>query len=336
MKKSLLILSLLAIIFSCNTEPKDYATVSGKIINGENVESITILNRQGFKREIPVDENGTFSDTLKIEAGKYMFTDGNEYGNIYLENDNEISFILDVNEFDESLSFKGDGSEKSNFYVKKSLLMEEYLDAELLDKNEKEFDQTFEDLRIAYSELKDSFGLDAEFYTSEDEDFDQTHKVYKDYHNGKLALMAALPKGSPSPTFEDYENYKGGTTSLEDLKGKYVYVDVWATWCGPCKVEIPFLKEVEEKYHGKNIEFVSISIDRIKDHEKWKKMIVEKALGGTQLFADADWKSQFVQDYMIKGIPRFILIDPEGNIVTPDAPRPSSSKLITLFEELKI
>jgi len=65
-------------------------------------------------------------------------------------------------------------------------------------------------------------------------------------------------------------------------------------------------------------------------------MVNDKALGGVQLFADNDWKSKFVQDYAIEGIPRFILIDPEGNIVTADAPRPSNPKLVDLFEELGI
>jgi thiol-disulfide isomerase/thioredoxin len=50
---------------------------------------------------------------------------------------------------------------------------------------------------------------------------------------------------------------------LESLK-KYVYIDVWATWCGPCLQEVPFLQKVEEQYQGKNIEFVSISVDNIK------------------------------------------------------------------------
>ncbi|MFD0760954.1 TlpA family protein disulfide reductase [Lutibacter aestuarii] len=149
----------------------------------------------------------------------------------------------------------------------------------------------------------------------------------------KLKVVA---KGQPSPKFENYENYAGGTTSLDDLKGKFVYVDVWATWCGPCKAEIPYLKEVEAKYHDKNIEFVSISIDKAADHDKWKTMVEEKELKGVQLFADNDWNSQFVKDYLIKGIPRFILIDTEGNIVSSNAPRPSSPKLISLFNELNI
>ena len=63
-----------------------------------------------------------------------------------------------------------------------------------------------------------------------------------------------------APNFE-FENHKGGKTTLESLKGKYVYVDLWATWCGPCRAEIPSLKKMEELYHDKNIVFVSISVE---------------------------------------------------------------------------
>jgi len=65
-------------------------------------------------------------------------------------------------------------------------------------------------------------------------------------------------------------------------------------------------------------------------------MITEKELGGIQLFADNNWKSKFVTDYVISGIPRFILIDPEGKIVNANAPRPSDPELINLFTTLNI
>jgi len=163
-----------------------------------------------------------------------------------------------------------------------------------------------------------------------------TDDEFKTKLTAKYNKVKLLAKGKPSPVFMNYENHKGGETSLEDLKGKYVYVDVWATWCGPCKREIPFLKEVEANYHGKNIEFVSTSIDKAKDHEAWVNMVNDKNLGGVQLFADNNWKSKFITDYAIEGIPRFILVDPEGNIVSGDAPRPSDPKLVELFEELGI
>lgn len=160
---------------------------------------------------------------------------------------------------------------------------------------------------------------------------DQIKEITESYNK-----LKTVSKGQPSPKFVNYENFDGTATSLDDLKGKYVYVDVWATWCGPCKAEIPSLKKVESDYHGKNIEFVSISVDKPKDHEAWKKMVEEKELKGIQLYADKDWDSDFVKGYLIKGIPRFILIDPDGNIVTANAPRPSQTALIDLFNDLNI
>ncbi|KGL62720.1 TlpA family protein disulfide reductase [Polaribacter sp. Hel1_85] len=179
-------------------------------------------------------------------------------------------------------------------------------------------------------------------YTKNLEDF---YKIYSEFssdekNNKKIEAdykrLKSLAKGSFSPKFTDYENNAGGTKSLNDLKGKYVYIDVWATWCGPCIAEIPSLKKVEKEFHNKNIEFVSISIDQIKDHDKWKKMIVDKELGGMQLFADNNWESKFIQDYMIKGIPRFILIDPQGKIINANAPRPSDKKLVETLQSLKL
>lgn len=140
-----------------------------------------------------------------------------------------------------------------------------------------------------------------------------------------------LAVGSPAPTF-NYENYNGGTTKLEDLRGKLVYIDVWATWCGPCRAEIPFLLALEKEFHGKNVEFVSISVDE--DKAKWKQFVEQQGLKGVQLFADKAWDSQFVQDCLIQGIPRFILIDKEGKIIDIDAPRPSSVEIKEIITKL--
>lgn len=148
--------------------------------------------------------------------------------------------------------------------------------------------------------------------------------------------LKKLSKGAPSPVFTDYVNNAGGTSSLSDFKGKHVYIDVWATWCGPCLAEVPALKKIEKQYHGKNIEFVSISIDTQDKREAWSKMIADKALGGVQLLADKDWSTDFIKAYKINSIPRFILLDPKGNIVSWNAPRPSKEELITLFNELGI
>ncbi|CAL2055888.1 TlpA disulfide reductase family protein [Tenacibaculum sp. 190524A05c] len=161
-------------------------------------------------------------------------------------------------------------------------------------------------------------------------------KEISDLYN-KLKLTA---KGQPSPKFTDLENYEGGKTSLDDLvgKGKYIYIDIWATWCGFCKKEIPLLKRLEQQYHDKNIEFVSISVDKSSLKEKWKQTIVDREMTGVQLFAGkSEDELDFTKDYLIKGLPRFILIDPDGKIVSANAPRPSEGdKLTDIFDEVGI
>lgn len=181
-----------------------------------------------------------------------------------------------------------------------------------------------------------------QFGLKPDKTLDEAYNIYKNSNPNPDNLakltkrynkLQTLVKGKPSPTF-NYENHKGGTTSLESLKGKYVYIDVWATWCGPCIREIPSLKKFEEDYKDKNIQVVSISIDEPKNYDKWKKMVDDKNLGGIQLIADNNWNSKFVTDYAILGIPRFILVDPAGNIVAADAPRPSDPKLRKMVDNL--
>ncbi|UGU15477.1 TlpA family protein disulfide reductase [Sinomicrobium kalidii] len=192
-------------------------------------------------------------------------------------------------------------------------------------------------------DIKDALLLRNTYYLSPVSDnLEETYRYFMAELQGEKARekvrekyekVRKLAKGEPSPGF-NYENFKGGTTSLEDLRGKYVYIDIWATWCGPCKAEIPYLKAAEKEYHDKNIVFVSISIDKEEDREKWKSMIEEEQLGGIQLITDKDWKSRFIMDYGIEGIPRFVLIDPRGNIVSADAPRPSSPEMKALLDTI--
>ena len=72
----------------------------------------------------------------------------------------------------------------------------------------------------------------------------------------------------------------------------------------------------------------------MKDNEKWKKFVTDKSLGGIQLFADKDWESEFVTSYGVTGIPRFIIVDPKGNVLSADADRPSSPELQTKLDAL--
>jgi len=154
------------------------------------------------------------------------------------------------------------------------------------------------------------------------------------YFNEKLdeaiRPWAALISGKPAPDFKAVTRH-GAHVQLSELKGKKVYVDVWATWCGPCIAEIPFLKKLETELHDENIKFVSVSIDEVKDAEKWKNFITNKNLTGLQLMAEGDWTSDIATAFNIKAIPRFLLIDEAGNIISANALRPSDKNVKDLL-----
>jgi len=135
--------------------------------------------------------------------------------------------------------------------------------------------------------------------------------------------------GKISPDFQA-KDINGKTYSLKDFKGKYLYIDMWATWCGPCKQELPYLKELEKKMEGKNITFLGLSTDQNK--ADWENMVKSGELSGTQLLLGRG--SQFQQDYNINGIPHFILLDPEGKIVNASMIRPSSPDIEKVLKAL--
>jgi thiol-disulfide isomerase/thioredoxin len=330
MKRIFFILIAMFVIGISNAQHKPYVTFQAEIAN-RNGDSIYIRTQQKILKLIKVNKKGVFKDTLKIAEGFYLMYDGKEYTQMYLKNGYNLKLKLDAKNFDESIVYTGVG-EKENNYLAKYTLTDSKFDYEaLLASDEGTFNKTVSEKKAADLATLQSANLDSNFTALQKKNIENS----LDGLNKKYQMELEIKKlnNTPSPSF-NYENHAGGISKLEDFKGKYVYIDVWATWCGPCRAEIPHLKRVEEEYKGKNIAFVSISVDVKKDYEKWKKFVGDKALGGVQLFADNDWKSDFVRAMKVNGIPRFIIIDPNGVIVNADAPRPSSPDFGTEMNKL--
>ncbi len=152
--------------------------------------------------------------------------------------------------------------------------------------------------------------------------FDETYNAWK-----------LLDKGQPAFEFSG-KDMQGNTVKLSDFRGKYVYVDVWATWCGPCIGEIPYLDSLETDFEGKNIVFISFSIDE--DHAAWMKFVPEKQLKGVQIIGEKAWESQLCKDYKIRGVPTFMFFDPEGKIISVKMTRPSDEETRKTFASLGI
>lgn len=146
------------------------------------------------------------------------------------------------------------------------------------------------------------------------------------------AIVANNVPGQPATNFT-YPDINGKMVSLSDFKGKVVYVDMWATWCGPCRRQIPHLVKLEKELeNNKDIVFLSVSLDHLSNIDGWKKMIKENKLGGVQLITDGDRK--ICRDYKFTGIPHFMIIDKKGNVYSESAPFPSSSLLKNILRKL--
>jgi thiol-disulfide isomerase/thioredoxin len=146
-----------------------------------------------------------------------------------------------------------------------------------------------------------------------------------------LTPLATLKPGDAGLNFK-YPDVNGKMVSLSDLKGKVVVVDVWATWCGPCIAEIPSLKKLEEEMKGKDVQIISLSTDAVADKGKWLQMIKDKELGGLQLFAGGPG-NEFSTYYKVNTIPRFLVFDKAGKIVSVDSARPSNPLLKEMIEK---
>ena len=149
--------------------------------------------------------------------------------------------------------------------------------------------------------------------------------------NQRINLVNKLKSGQPFPPFEGVVDINDKPISFEqlNLKGKMLFIDIWATYCPDCRKELPALETLQQTYKGKPITFVSISVDR--DKEAWKTMVKEKKLGGIHLYASPETKELFKELYDLRSIPRYMLIDEKGNIINANLPMPSDKNLKELI-----
>ena len=146
-----------------------------------------------------------------------------------------------------------------------------------------------------------------------------------------ITKIKALSPGSAIPNFA-FVSPVGEQVQLSEFKGNLVYVDLWATWCGPCLREQPFMEKLIEEYDDAPVVFLAISIDNTQT--PWKKMLEDRELGGTHVFAENNWSADIMKHFVVEGIPRYLLLDQEGKIIDANAPRPSGNIAEVLAEEL--
>ena len=140
-------------------------------------------------------------------------------------------------------------------------------------------------------------------------DFEDAKQMKKDIVN-YLVRSSMLQNGKPAPAI-NYPDPKGNNISLDSYKGKYVLIDFWASWCGPCRQAVPKVKKQYAMYKDKGFDVFAVSIDH--DKKAWHKAMEEEDMPWKQVLSPNIDKT--MSDYMFGGIPTLYLIDPKGNIV---------------------
>jgi peroxiredoxin len=140
----------------------------------------------------------------------------------------------------------------------------------------------------------------------------------------------AVANGKTAPEFAAPDT-SGKMLSLSSFRGKYVLIDFWASWCGPCREENPNVVKAYQRFHNKNFEILSVSLDQPGKHADWVKAIQKDGLTWYHVSDLKYWKSDIAKLYAIRSIPQNFLIDPQGKIV---AQQLRGEALIKVLEKL--
>ena len=127
-----------------------------------------------------------------------------------------------------------------------------------------------------------------------------------------LVSLENVQPGKPAPDFA-LPSVNGDSISLSSLRGKYVLVDFWASWCPDCRKSNPQLVELFQKYKDKNFTLLSVSIDE--EPDRWKAAIEKNGLVWPQVIDIKGWQSEVAKTFAVQWIPTGILIDPQGIIL---------------------
>ena len=453
MKKTLLFSLLAFIAFSCQQKTETIAdkpvVLSGTVQNAP-VPAVVLkdVNNQPVDT-LKLDKQGHFADTLKLPEAYYKLSVGPQYTWTYLKPGDQLQINIDFENFDESLSYKGEGAPVNNYLAKKMLTgialrpkmayqyygnLDEKAFVALQDSIENVYDsslknisdaqfvalekfrnkvnkaamlsrypmvkaylmhkphyQTSEEFPKAFKgvdindsrflqipkgremvseylgymiaqkqpgkeidpyqrlqaidsvltnpELKEQLAAqEAKYNLMYTQNLEQFYQLFdkivqnpevKKPIQEKYNNIKAMTPGAPSPDFTAYDIH-GKEYHLKDFAGKPLYIDLWATWCAPCRAEIPYLEKLKEKYKNKPVNF--LSLDVYDDKAKWEQMVTKQKMDGWQLIS-TDREMPFLKKYVVDGIPRFILLDAEGKIIDANAPRPSEKQIEKLIDK---
>lgn len=347
--KKLTIISLgtLAVMCACNSKPSNEFTINGTtdLADGEIVR-LYYSASDTLYGDSAVVANGAFTFTGTVDR---PFSGAVYYGgNMQLTPDNARQIIVEPGTM--TIAFNNGSYNKaevtgspltlqmdslndirSPIYEEMSALQKKYAEAKDDTAAIADIEKKFEELSTKLSDaqinfvkshpasycspmvmahLKSNLSLEEikEIYNSWTPEIQAADEETAKY----IAALESIQPGAKAPEISG-KDQNDKDVKLSDFKGKVVLVDFWATWCGPCRASLPHVKEIYEKYNGKGLEVLCISLDR--ETEPWKEYIANSGMGMEKYAHIYDQPVNNADNYGIQYIPSKFIVDAEGNMV---------------------
>jgi thiol-disulfide isomerase/thioredoxin len=325
MTKSIL---LLFVIFICTfiANAQNEFHIKGKLINNTEYKKVyleNIINKLDLDSAI-IDSSGGFSINAKIEKPDFFKLRFNEEQyvllilgpgeNIQIEVDGTNMFVPAIKGSPASESVYNTYAKMKEFDVEMQQLSKQ------IDEKKKEYIRQYilnnlNSLSSLFFIDNLSIDEDIAIYKKLDESLTKLypdHSLVKNLHD-RVKALTLLSIGSLAPEI-DMAGLKGKNIKLSSLKGKYVLIDFWAAWCGPCRKESPNMVAIYKDYNKKGFEIYSVSLDN--NQKDWETAIKKDGLGAWTHVSDLKyWNNAAAQEYGVDGIPYTVLIDKEGKII---------------------